>query len=86
MHITTDAVCVYPTMVKHAVKGLRGTDIPVASVATGFPAGLISPHLRLEEIRWAIGEGAVSASWRTALSLDETSRRWRWSWRSIVPA
>ena len=45
-------------MVPHAVKALRGTDIPVASVATGFPAGLMPLHLRLEEIRWAIGEGA----------------------------
>ena len=58
MTLTTGAVCVYPTMVPHAVKALRGTDIPVASVATGFPAGLMPLHLRLEEIRWAIGEGA----------------------------
>ncbi|MBU1174427.1 MAG: deoxyribose-phosphate aldolase [Alphaproteobacteria bacterium] len=58
MKLTTGAVCVYPTMVPHAVKALSGTDIPVASVATGFPAGLMPLHLRLEEIRWAIGEGA----------------------------
>ncbi len=58
LNVTTGAVCVYPTMVPHAVKALRGTDIPVASVATGFPAGLMPLHLRLEEIRWAIGEGA----------------------------
>ena len=35
------AVCVYPSMVPHAVKALRGSGIPVASVATGFPAGQI---------------------------------------------
>ncbi len=58
MRLTTGAVCVYPTMVKHAVKALLGSGIPVASVATGFPAGLMPLHLRLEEIRWAIGEGA----------------------------
>jgi deoxyribose-phosphate aldolase len=52
------AVCVYPTMVPHAVKALEGTGIPVASVATGFPAGLTPLPLRLEEIRWAVGEGA----------------------------
>jgi deoxyribose-phosphate aldolase len=52
------AVCVYPTMVRHAVKALDGSGIPVASVATGFPAGLMPLHLRLEEIRWAVGEGA----------------------------
>ena len=56
--ITTGAVCVYPTMVGHAVRALEGTDIPVASVATGFPAGLTPLPLRLEEIRYAVGEGA----------------------------
>jgi deoxyribose-phosphate aldolase len=52
------AICVYPTMVTHAVKALEGSGIPVASVATGFPAGLMPLPLRLEEIRWAVGEGA----------------------------
>ncbi|NDW07386.1 deoxyribose-phosphate aldolase [Jiella sp. 40Bstr34] len=59
MTLTTGAVCVYPTMVPHAVKALRGTDIPVASVATGFPAGLMPLKLRLEEIRYAVAEGAA---------------------------
>lgn len=57
-NITTGAVCVYPTMVPHAVKALRGTNIPVASVATGFPAGLTPLPQRLAEIRYAVGEGA----------------------------
>jgi deoxyribose-phosphate aldolase len=52
------AVCVYPTMVPHAVKALRGSAIPVASVATGFPAGLTPLPLRLSEIKYAAGEGA----------------------------
>jgi deoxyribose-phosphate aldolase len=52
------AVCVYPTMVATAVKALAGSGIPVASVATGFPAGLMPLPLRLEEIRYAVGEGA----------------------------
>jgi deoxyribose-phosphate aldolase len=55
---TVGAVCVYPTMVRHAVEALDGSGIPVASVATGFPAGLMPLPLRLEEIRWAVGEGA----------------------------
>jgi deoxyribose-phosphate aldolase len=55
---TVGAVCVYPTMVGHAVKALEGSGIPVASVATGFPAGLMPLPLRLEEIRWAVSEGA----------------------------
>ena len=57
--LTVGAVCVYPTMVPHAVKALEGTGIPVASVATGFPTGLMPLHLRLEEIRWAVAQGAA---------------------------
>jgi len=52
------AVCVYPTMVPHAVKALKGSGIPVASVATGFPAGLTPLSMRLAEIKYAVGEGA----------------------------
>ena len=52
------AICVYPTMVPHAVKALRGSGIPVASVATGFPAGLTPLSIRLAEIKYAVGEGA----------------------------
>ena len=52
------AVCVYPTMVAPAVKALEGSGIPVASVATGFPAGLTPLKQRLEEIHYAVGEGA----------------------------
>ena len=55
---TVGAVCVYPTMVRHAVSALDGTGIPVASVATGFPAGLTPLPQRLEEIRYAVGAGA----------------------------
>ncbi len=56
--IRVGAVCVYPTMVSHAVRALRGTGIRVASVATGFPAGLVPMDLRLAEIRHAIDAGA----------------------------
>jgi deoxyribose-phosphate aldolase len=52
------AVCVYPTMVGSAVRALDGSDIPVASVATGFPTGLTPLAARLEEVRYALGEGA----------------------------
>jgi deoxyribose-phosphate aldolase len=54
----TGAVCVYPAMVPVAVKALQGSGIPVASVATGFPAGLTPLKQRLAEIRYAVGEGA----------------------------
>ncbi len=52
------AICVYPSMVPYAVKALRGSGIPVASVATGFPAGLTPLPLRLAEIKYAVEEGA----------------------------
>jgi deoxyribose-phosphate aldolase len=52
------AICVYPTMVPHAVKALKGSAIPVASVATGFPAGLTPLPIRLAEIKYAVEQGA----------------------------
>ncbi|KAL8222264.1 UNVERIFIED_CONTAM: hypothetical protein K2H54_075246 [Gekko kuhli] len=46
--------------VADAVKALRAAkcDIPVASVATGFPAGQTALKTRLEEIRIAVEDGA----------------------------
>ena len=56
--ITTGAVCVYHRFVACAVEALRGTDIPVAAVSTGFPAGL-SPHAqKLAEIEASVAAGA----------------------------
>jgi deoxyribose-phosphate aldolase len=57
-HLTVGAVCVYPNRVKDAVEALRGTDIPVASVATGFPAGQTPLPQRIAEIEQAIESGA----------------------------
>lgn len=56
--LTTGAVCVYPSRVADAVKALEGTNIPVASVATGFPAGQTPLEVRLAEIRLAVASGA----------------------------
>lgn len=52
--VTTAAVCVYPTMVPHAVRALDGSGVPVASVASGFPSGLMPMELRRAEVRWAV--------------------------------
>ena len=57
--LTVGAVCVYPTMVPYAVRALGGSGVPVASVATGFPAGLTPLPQRLDEIRYAVSEGAA---------------------------
>ncbi len=56
--ITVGAVCVYPSMVPYAVQALEGSGIPVASVAAAFPSGLSPMKSRLEEIHYAIREGA----------------------------
>ena len=57
--ITVAAVCVYPSRVRDAVEALQGTDIPVASVATGFPAGQTPLPQRVAEIEQAIEAGAA---------------------------
>nr|CAG4648737.1 EOG090X08W6 [Polyphemus pediculus] len=58
--LTTGAVCVYPAQVKNACSGLQmaNADIPVASVATGFPSGQTSLSIRLDEIKFAVESGA----------------------------
>jgi deoxyribose-phosphate aldolase len=45
-------------MVPHALHALDGSGVPVASVATGFPAGLMPLDLRLKEIEWTVAQGA----------------------------
>lgn len=56
--ITVGAVCVYPNRVADAVHALQGTTIPVASVATGFPAGQTPLPQRIQEIEQAAESGA----------------------------
>jgi deoxyribose-phosphate aldolase len=52
------AVCVYPQLVPVAVAALRGSGVKVASVAGTFPAGLGPAPARIEEVRWAVEQGA----------------------------
>ena len=56
--LTVGAVCVYHEMVETAVRALEGTNIPVAAVSTGFPAGLSPYHLRIAEIGESVKAGA----------------------------
>ncbi|HEY5219512.1 MAG TPA: deoxyribose-phosphate aldolase [Gemmatimonadaceae bacterium] len=56
--VTVGAVCVYHAMVPTAVDALRGSNIPVAAVSTGFPAGLSPFEQRLQEIHASVGAGA----------------------------
>ena len=52
------AVCVYPTMVGVAKNALKGHDIRVASVATGFPSGMAPLEIKIQETRAAVDAGA----------------------------
>ncbi|AWP00950.1 putative deoxyribose-phosphate aldolase [Scophthalmus maximus] len=55
------AVCVYPSRVADAVTSLKAANssLPVASVATGFPAGQTPLETRLQEVRMAVSDGAT---------------------------
>jgi len=57
--LTVGAVCVYPNRVKDCVQALKGTNVPIASVAAGFPAGQTPLKQRLEEIEEAVKLGAT---------------------------
>jgi len=63
LNIKVGAVCVYPAMVPTALKWLKCAgsqgEIPVASVATGFPAGLTFLETRVREIEMAVERGAT---------------------------
>ncbi len=52
------AVCVYPSMVRHAKRHVADTPVRVASVATAFPSGQLPIKLRLQEVRSAVMDGA----------------------------
>jgi deoxyribose-phosphate aldolase len=57
--VTVGAVCVYPSRVREAVEALKGSGIPVASVAAGFPAGQTPLPQRIAEIEQAVEAGAA---------------------------
>jgi deoxyribose-phosphate aldolase len=57
--LTTAAVCIYHEMIPFARAALAGTEIAIAAVSTGFPAGLSPLELRLEEIRRSVQAGAT---------------------------
>jgi deoxyribose-phosphate aldolase len=52
------AVCVYPTFVRMVRRQLDGSGIRTASVAGAFPSGQAPLRLKLEEVKFALGEGA----------------------------
>ena len=55
---TVAAVCVYPAYVGTAKKALRGSDVKVASVATAFPSGQSNLEVKLNDVKFAVDQGA----------------------------
>jgi deoxyribose-phosphate aldolase len=58
LNLHVGAVCVYHAFVPTALAALQGTNIPVAAVSTGFPAGLNPFELKLREIEASVQAGA----------------------------
>ncbi len=54
----TAAVCVYHARLADAIANLKGTNITVAAVSAGFPAGLSPFPQRIAEIHASVAEGA----------------------------
>jgi len=52
------AVCVYPNRVALAKSILKDSSISIASVATAFPSGMSSLQIKLDDVRYAVSEGA----------------------------
>lgn len=58
LNLGVAAVCVYHDMLSAAKKNLSHTEINLAAVSTGFPAGLSPLPLRLQEIEYSVASGA----------------------------
>lgn len=52
------AVCVYPTLVQTARKTLKNSNLKVAAVAGAFPAGQSPIHIKVEEVKYTVEQGA----------------------------
>lgn len=53
------AICVYPTFAKTVSERLKNTTVNTACVAGAFPSGQSSIAIKLQEVKWAIDEGAT---------------------------
>ena len=52
------AVCVYPVFAKTVSEALKGTSVKTACVAGAFPSGQSPLPIRIEEVKYAIKQGA----------------------------
>lgn len=58
MKIQVAAVCVYHNLITTAKEALKGSDLPIAAVSTGFPGGQITIEQKLYEIERSVQAGA----------------------------
>ena len=58
LEISVAAVCVYHDMLAAAKKALKDSEVKLAAVSTGFPAGLSPLPLRMQEIEYSVSSGA----------------------------
>jgi deoxyribose-phosphate aldolase len=58
LNLTVGAVCVYHNLIRTAKEALEGSQIPIAAVSTGFPAGQNTQAQKLNEIRASVRAGA----------------------------
>lgn len=56
--LTTGAVCIYHNLIPTAVQALEGSNLPIAAVSTGFPAGQAPFEQKVDEIRASVRAGA----------------------------
>lgn len=56
--LTVGAVCVYHNLIRDAVDALSQSNIPIAAVSTGFPAGQIGLDEKLKQIELSVAAGA----------------------------
>lgn len=59
LQLTVGAVCVYHNMIPAAAEALKGTNIPIAAVSTGFPDAQISLDQKLAQIEQSVKAGAT---------------------------
>ncbi|MGB4204429.1 MAG: deoxyribose-phosphate aldolase [Bacteroidales bacterium] len=52
------AVCVYPVFARLVSKNLTGSDVKTACVAGAFPSGQSPLNIRIDEVKFAVDEGA----------------------------
>jgi deoxyribose-phosphate aldolase len=78
LNLHVGAVCVYHNLVPVAVEALEDTEVPVAAVSTGFPAGQIPLEQKISEIEASVRAGAAEVDTVISRALVLTG-----NWRAL---